>query len=57
MADDDEGYSWAERVTALAGLLVVAAFGLILADVLCGGRLTGRGGCGCGGGEGEKTGE
>lgn len=45
--DADEGYTWAERATAVLGLLVVCAFGFILADVLSGGRLTGRG-CGCG---------
>jgi hypothetical protein len=44
---DDEEYSRAERIGALLGLLAVAAFAFVLADVLSGGRLTGRG-CGCG---------
>ena len=46
--EPDEGYSRAERITALLGLVAVAAFAFVLADVLSGGRLTGRGDCGCG---------
>jgi len=45
---EESGYTLAERVGAAVSLLAVLAFGFILADVLLGGRLTGRGGCGCG---------
>lgn len=43
------GYSAAERIVALIGLVVVGGLVFILADVISGGKLTGRGGCGgCG---------
>jgi len=48
MAEDQvpEGYSAAERIAALLGLLIAGALMFILADVAAGGKLTGRD-CGC----------
>lgn len=46
MAEDEiPRYSAAERLMALAGLIVAAAVLFILADVLSGGKLTGCAGC------------
>jgi hypothetical protein len=47
MADDDRPPGWPERAGAV--LLVVLALGLLFvgADIITGGKLTGRGGCGC----------
>lgn len=44
---DDSGGGWGERAGAV--LLVILALGLLFvgADVISGGKLTGRGGCGC----------
>lgn len=46
--DDQQGYPPALRVGAALGLVVLGLLGFILADVLTGGRLTGRGCADCG---------
>jgi hypothetical protein len=47
MADETPPTGWADRAGAV--LLVILAAGLLFigADILTGGKLTGRGGCGC----------
>jgi hypothetical protein len=58
MAEDQAagGYSAAERVVALLGLLIAGALVFILADVVSGGKLTGRDCAGCGDDKQEAAG-
>jgi hypothetical protein len=47
MADETTPTGWADRAGAVLLVLLAAGLLFIGADILSGGKLTGRGGCGC----------
>jgi hypothetical protein len=47
MADETPPTGWADRAGAVLLVLLAAGLLFIGADILTGGKLTGRGGCGC----------
>jgi hypothetical protein len=55
MADETPPTGWADRAGAVLLVLLAAGLLFIGADILTGGKLTGRGGCGCNDNTGDGT--